>query len=414
MVSGMDKIRNGVHDKNHLISHFPVARQLGADYPAFLNDLVFLNWFRLKYFGILAVIIFILLLLVDWSNYSTGKWDISLGYPILFYSHLSILILLTAATSLAWFKPINKRKKPSLFHPLLIYVTLMLAMLHMVVISIGDVLINGSVAAYIGLIFSLASLFVFPTWFCLLIYLSGVSFMLFLLHMASNMLMADFSIQMTNVLAFSIFAAVLSRLIFYFHVRDFLNRKMIDAQKKKLEDLSRRDHLTNAFNRRSFAEKAAIETERIKRYGGTCSLVIFDLDHFKTINDNYGHASGDRVLIKISELVNQRIRKTDTLFRWGGEEFLVLSPGTDSTQMARLAEKIRQAISGYVFGKNQKITASFGVSEYNLGESIEATVHRADTALYMAKNNGRNRVEVTRKELQADTAQKLSGKVSFI
>jgi diguanylate cyclase (GGDEF)-like protein len=414
MVSVMNKNRGyGLHNKNHLISKMSVARQIGADYPAFLSELVSLNWFRMKYFGILAIIIFTLLLLVDWSNFSSGKWDISLGYPILFYSHLSIMILLTTATIVAWFKPIPKRKKTSLFHPLVIYMTLMMAMLHMVVISIGDVFINGSVAAYIGLIFSLAFIFVFPTWYCLLIYLSCIVFMLFLLHMASKILMVDLSIQTINVLAFSIFAAVLSRMIFYSHVRDFLNRKMINDQQKKLEDLSRRDHLTNAFNRRSFAEKAAIETERIKRYGGTCSMVIFDLDHFKNINDRYGHASGDRVLVKITEIVNERIRKTDTLFRWGGEEFIILSPETDLTEMARLAEKIRQSISGYVFEKKLKVTASFGVSEYNLGESIEATVHRADTALYKAKNNGRNRVEVTREDLQADPPQKLSTKASL-
>ena len=216
--------------------------------------------------------------------------------------------------------------------------------------------------------------------------------MLFLLNSAGNISGQSFSIQFINVITFTIFSAVLSRMIYYSHAKDFQNRKLILRQKKELLDLSIRDPLTGALNRRSFSQIASTEAERIVRYGGCLSLILFDLDHFKKVNDQYGHAVGDVVLIQTSQLIRKNIRKSDNLFRWGGEEFVVLSPETNMEEMLLLAEKLRDLIEMHRYEGGLFVTASFGVAEHIKGESIEVAIQKADEALYFAKRSGRNLV----------------------
>ena len=122
------------------------------------------------------------------------------------------------------------------------------------------------------------------------------------------------------------------------------------------------------------------------------SLVMFDLDHFKMINDTYGHSAGDVVLSSLSGLVKGHIRASDSLGRWGGEEFMLLLPEKRLGAAVGVAEKLRTLIEEQ---KNEatNVTASFGVAEFRAGDTIETIYDRADNAMYKAKNNGRNRVE---------------------
>ena len=122
-------------------------------------------------------------------------------------------------------------------------------------------------------------------------------------------------------------------------------------------------------------------------------LVIYDVDHFKQINDAYGHQVGDQVLIKLSGFVAKRMRETDLLARWGGEEFVILLPSSDASMAERFAEILRSAIATLPFDHGKPVTCSFGVAQMAMGESAERFIARADEALYRAKLNGRNRVE---------------------
>jgi len=119
---------------------------------------------------------------------------------------------------------------------------------------------------------------------------------------------------------------------------------------------------------------------------------MLDVDFFKTVNDSFGHAVGDQILIKLADLISASIRTTDLIGRWGGEEFLILCPETDLNGAVKLAESIRQNISQCNFGITQPVTVSIGVTEYKKTQSLEKFIKSADNALYQAKEAGRNTV----------------------
>jgi diguanylate cyclase (GGDEF)-like protein len=153
------------------------------------------------------------------------------------------------------------------------------------------------------------------------------------------------------------------------------------------------DALTGAFNRKKIEQLLEWELERATRYNGTLSLILFDLDHFKIVNDTYGHLSGDYVLKTVIRIIQDHIRKTDSLGRWGGEEFMLLVPETCMEQAAELAEKIRRHVELFTYTNVGTVTISCGLAELKVGDTIDSLIKRADDALYQAKRKGRNRVE---------------------
>lgn len=167
----------------------------------------------------------------------------------------------------------------------------------------------------------------------------------------------------------------------------------LEELNKKLKKLASTDKLTGVLNRRKFEEIVDVEIEKCKRYDFIIALILFDIDHFKKINDKFGHKVGDYVLIEISKLISSNIRKSDYLIRWGGEEFIILACGLGTKEGVELAEKLRKAIEQHSFMEVGNITVSFGVTEYNKSENIDAMIIRADKALYRAKETGRNKVE---------------------
>ncbi|SHK32151.1 PAS domain S-box-containing protein/diguanylate cyclase (GGDEF) domain-containing protein [Anaerobranca californiensis DSM 14826] len=154
---------------------------------------------------------------------------------------------------------------------------------------------------------------------------------------------------------------------------------------EKLMYLSLTDSLTKAYNRRYMTEKLTEELERVKRNNSTFSVIMLDIDHFKNINDTFGHDAGDLVLQKLTEMIKNRIRKIDVLARWGGEEFLILLPDTPLENAVVLAEELRLKLSEMEIPNVQKVTASFGVANYLPGDSIDTLVKKADDMMYKAK-----------------------------
>lgn len=174
----------------------------------------------------------------------------------------------------------------------------------------------------------------------------------------------------------------------------------------ELEHLARTDWLTGAWNRLRFEEAAQDEMNRCHVHGHAVSLAVLDMDHFKRINDRFGHPVGDLVLNQLVTLCRQGLRPTDSITRWGGEEFILLAPHTNLNQLQALAEQLRQRIASTPMPEVGQVTASLGLAEYQEGESLEAWIERADRALYLAKHQGRNRVEVdphTRFPLQPES-----------
>jgi diguanylate cyclase (GGDEF)-like protein/hemerythrin-like metal-binding protein len=170
----------------------------------------------------------------------------------------------------------------------------------------------------------------------------------------------------------------------------------LQTQVSALQRLCSTDVLTGAWNRRHFERVVAAELERSVRHRQPVSLILIDLDHFKRVNDTYGHQAGDSTLRELVSVVRTAIRSTDTLFRWGGEEFAVIAASTGYRGSAALAEKIREAVEAHRFQIVGSITVSLGVAEHLAPESPEAWFRRLDGALYRAKTGGRNSVWVER------------------
>jgi diguanylate cyclase (GGDEF)-like protein len=162
---------------------------------------------------------------------------------------------------------------------------------------------------------------------------------------------------------------------------------------EKLEYLASIDPLTEIANRRRLDELLEDEFQRAIRYGGELSLILFDIDHFKAVNDTRGHQVGDEVIAGVAMIAKEASRRSDSLGRWGGEEFLIIAPQTSNTGAVFFAEKLRLAIENTTFSEDVSVSASFGVASIRADESIQQVLKRADVSLYRAKELGRNRVE---------------------
>lgn len=159
---------------------------------------------------------------------------------------------------------------------------------------------------------------------------------------------------------------------------------------EKLQNLVRKDYLTGLYNHRYFYQKIDEQKSRGKRYNEIYSLLYIDVDGFKSFNDTYGHLKGDEVLRSLSKIFKDCLRKTDSAYRYGGEEFVILLPHISKEQAKKVAERIREKVYCY-FSPKYRITVSIGVTDSQIDGDI---VGRADAAMYKAKRKGKNRVEV--------------------
>ncbi|MCU7795604.1 MAG: GGDEF domain-containing protein, partial [Candidatus Thiodiazotropha sp. (ex Myrtea spinifera)] len=163
---------------------------------------------------------------------------------------------------------------------------------------------------------------------------------------------------------------------------------------KQLQHMATTDRLTQVFNRLKFDEELKNQIEWAQSTKNSLGLIMFDLDHFKAVNDNFGHDIGDEVLKSTVELVMRHIRKSDTLARWGGEEFMIITPLTDAFELKTIAESLREQIEQLAHKTAGTITASFGGSVLKPRDTFSTLVKRVDAALYQSKKDGRNRCTV--------------------
>jgi diguanylate cyclase (GGDEF)-like protein/PAS domain S-box-containing protein/hemerythrin-like metal-binding protein len=185
--------------------------------------------------------------------------------------------------------------------------------------------------------------------------------------------------------------------------RDITESKRLQTM---LEEQASTDPLTGTMNRTRIEERATFELMRSDRYGDRFSLMMIDLDHFKNVNDTFGHLAGDRVLRGFCEIARNCLRATDVLGRWGGEEFVVLLPETGLKGAQLLADRLRVTLAGLRFDGDIGVTASMGVAGYKEGDELATLMARADAALYRAKQAGRNRVAVDASDLERESANR--------
>lgn len=184
----------------------------------------------------------------------------------------------------------------------------------------------------------------------------------------------------------------LSRITFSMKLASFRDRQIIEDQNIVLKQLATRDSMTLLLNHENMLQRLAEEIGRLKRIAYPLSIIMLDIDHFKSINDKYGHLAGDKVIIKVAQILRETCRSTDIIGRYGGEEFLIISPDTDSVNAFILAERIRNTIQYSEFPDGINVTISGGICN-NTGGSAEEMIQTADRKLYTAKSEGRNRNE---------------------
>ena len=191
------------------------------------------------------------------------------------------------------------------------------------------------------------------------------------------------------------FFIALSLLVFVIAVANYGRFRGKRREAELLDRLARTDALTGLSNRRSLMEAFGREHARVQRGAAGFCVVLADIDHFKQVNDRYGHDIGDEVLKRVAASMRAAAREVDEVARWGGEEFLTLLPACTRDEAAAVAERMRAQVQGLSIeaaGQALSTSASFGVSEFQVGDTVDACIHRADEALYQAKHEGRNRV----------------------
>ena len=176
-----------------------------------------------------------------------------------------------------------------------------------------------------------------------------------------------------------------------------LTRSLLADKQRECDELAsalahdaHSDALTGLFNRRKFNDLCAAEIARSVRYATPLALIMVDVDHFKSVNDVHGHLVGDRALVDVARVLNERMRSSDALCRWGGEEFMILAPHLELACAVQMADKLRLAVADADFGPAGRITCSFGVATLREGDRAIDLILRADTSLYRAKRTGRN------------------------
>jgi len=172
----------------------------------------------------------------------------------------------------------------------------------------------------------------------------------------------------------------------------FYNISRVIAEKEAITKVAQKDELTQIYNRTKFNSMLSFALRNAEIYNEPFTIILFDIDHFKEVNDKYGHNVGDQVLIQLASLIKSQLRNQDTFARWGGEEFIILSESATQDDSHVLANRLRKTIEDFPFASVEHLTCSFGLSQCENNDTATSLLKRADDALYKAKESGRNKV----------------------
>lgn len=258
---------------------------------------------------------------------------------------------------------------------------------------------------YIAVIYGFAVFFYFSPMISFGIYFISCTSIIILLPMFHPEIVQVTYVQ--DVVTNNIIAWIASAVSYRRYVKEYQSQQIISDKNEELQaqtdhvqktnqilqHISAVDSLTNIYNRRKLNEFLRIEYDKCKASLKKISLILMDVDFFKSVNDTYGHSVGDKVLEQLGELLKNNVNSNDEVGRWGGEEFLIICPETDSEEAFHLAEKINKVIQRYDFQLENSVTCSFGVATSKEIDTVTNLIIRADKGLYKAKALGRNRVE---------------------
>ncbi len=245
-------------------------------------------------------------------------------------------------------------------------------------------------AIYVAVIYGFAFIAFIPPKQSLLLY--GSTLLLFFGFLNSHGVHWTHETLVADLVANNLLAWLASILAYRRFEREYEGRKVVADANRELLRLSTTDMLTTLNNRRKLDAHLASFHEVAEHGNQYYAVILADIDHFKRVNDRYGHHKGDEVLKEVAAIIRTHIRKKDIVGRWGGEEFLILCSDTGAIEAAAVAEKLRKLIEVHAFSIPEKMTCSFGISTYQRGSFAKDVVKWADEALYQSKSDGRNRV----------------------
>lgn len=369
-------------------------RKTLRDYSGVLDECALTNTRRLFYLSIIAIPLRVLnILLFTTKSYDTEllkTWSNGI-----IASHLALLIIMAA------FFLITRKLKSKADANKTMYVLQYLVVLAIMASGVAIVTIDQLVATNItpflltcivsGLVFLIRPLISF------IIYL--VSYLAYynLLALTTSSQEILLSNRVNGITAVGI-GFFLSVILWHYNYTNIVQKRRINLQQKQLEQMAYYDSLTDLPNRRLLEKLIKQESDLMQRHGHDTVIIILDIDNFKEINDTYGHPVGDSLLRQLADFLKSEVRQSDTVFRFGGEEFIILMPKTSPEEGYAFAERLRKLIldSKFAVGPVElQITSSFGVSSMRgiSGNTLEDYYLAADKALYIAKQHGKNRVE---------------------
>ncbi len=357
-----------------------------------LDECALINTRRIYLISIIAIplhIISILLFAFTKSEDITWKQGI-IGCHSVLLVFMVVFLLIT--------RRLRKKTVPDRAMFVLQYMLVAVIMTLGIIIVVFDQMVMTNITAFVLMCIIVGIILLIRPLVSLIIYVITYVMYYFLLMLTitdPQMLLTN---RVNGVIAVGI-GFFLSCILWHYNYMNIIQMRRIEAQQKQLEQMAYFDPLTDLPNRRLLEKLIKREIASIRRYGHETAIIILDLDNFKSINDTYGHPVGDNMLRQFADFLTANVRETDTVARFGGEEFIILMPQTSAEEGCIFAERLRQLIMEKRFTVGSvtlQITASFGVSSMRDiidCDSMDDYYFLADKALYLAKQNGKNRVE---------------------
>lgn len=361
------------------------------NYSGIENDCILINIKRFYYLSIIAIPIRILnIFFFTHSDITTNTWKQNI-----IICHLILLIFFINLFFITM--KLKKKTEVTNFMRALQYIVPIIILFSGIAITTIDQLVTTNISPFLLVSIVFGAVFLIRPLVSAIIYL--VSYVVFYYSIALTInhphVLLSNRVNGITVIALGFLISIMS---WYYNYINIIQKRHIDKQQKQLEQMAYFDPLTNIYNRHFFNELVEKELSAMKRYLYNSVIILLDIDGFKNINDSYGHLVGDQILKEVAQMLSNNIRKSDTVFRFGGEEFVILAPKTSLDDGYALAEKLRKIIAEKTFIVDSikiEITASFGVSLLHPKDKhkFENYYSLVDKALYAAKNKGKNRVE---------------------
>lgn len=369
--------------------------QVFQDNNSVLGECAQINTRRIYYLAIIAIPLRIIDIFLFAFTKSYDTLALKTWSQGIIASH-SVLLVLMIGFFLTTYR-LRKRTEPNTTMFVLQYIVVVVIMASGIAIVTFDQLVTTNITPFLLICIICGSIFLIRPLASFIIYVTSYMAYYYLIALTITDPQILLSNRVNGITAVGV-GFLLSFILWHYNYTTIIQKRRIESQQKQLEQMAYYDPLTDLPNRRLLEKLIKRELASMQRYGQETVIIMLDVDDFKQINDTYGHQVGDSILMQLADLLKNNVRETDTVARFGGEEFIILMPNTSVEEGYIFAERIRKIIMEKVFSIGSdtlQITSSFGVSSMGdiNSQNLEDYYLLADKALYLAKQSGKNRVE---------------------